>query len=121
MLVETKSRFSQEKRAYYELAPIAKVFHKNDTNRNNQYVKDKWNHVIPLPTYFHGELIRWILLWMRQKSDSRSMTTILKQHADTTFFPNMWEFFKTLCVIPVGSVEAEESFFLWKMDQQLPS
>ena len=65
---------------------------------------------MPLLAYFYRELIRWRSLWMRQKSDSRSRT-ILKQHADYTFFPNMWERFKKFCVITVGSVEAEGSFY----------
>ena len=58
---------------------------------------------------------------IRQKSDSGS-TTILKQHNEYKFFPNMWKpfkifiskylinYFQDTCVITVGSVEAEGSF-----------
>ena len=47
---------------------------------------------------------------MRQKSDSSSVTTIMKQYADTIFLTNMWKLFKRLFAIPIATMEAEESF-----------
>ena len=59
---EMKSRFSQKKRAHYELCgliPEVVVEHDDDKiNELNQCLTEKWSHIMPLPASFHGELIR---------------------------------------------------------------
>ena len=56
---------------------------------------------------------------MREKSDSCSITTILKPHADITFSPNMRKLFRILCAVPTGNMEAEESTFCGKRSHNL--
>ena len=65
---------------------------------------------MPLPAYFHGELIRWRSLCTQQQDDLLLIITILKQHTYAKFFPNTQELCKVLCIIPVGSMEAQRSF-----------
>ena len=53
-----KPRFNQEK---YHLEIIPKVVSESDENKINelnQCLTEKWDAVMPLPTYFHGQLIR---------------------------------------------------------------
>uniref|UniRef100_UPI00358F763F 52 kDa repressor of the inhibitor of the protein kinase-like n=1 Tax=Myxine glutinosa TaxID=7769 RepID=UPI00358F763F len=112
---EMKSRFSQDKRAHYELcALIPEVIVKQSTaevKELGQCLLVKWNHVMPLPSAFQSELQRWMNYWKRQLPISASsVTSLLTFHADATFFPNLRELLKILAVLPVGSVEAERSF-----------
>ncbi|KAG0711383.1 repressor of the inhibitor of the protein kinase [Chionoecetes opilio] len=110
-----KSRFSQDKRAHYELcALIPEVIVKQSTaevKELGQCLLVKWNHVMPLPSAFQSELQRWMNYWKRQLPISASsVTNLLTFHADATFFPNLRELLKILAVLPVGSVEAQRSF-----------
>ena len=38
----------------------------NKINELNQCLTEKWDHVMPLPAYFHGQLILWVSLCMQQ-------------------------------------------------------
>lgn len=112
---EMKSRFSQDKRAHYELcALVPEVIVKKsiaEVKELGQSLLVKWNHVMPLPSAFQSELQRWINYWKRQLPiSSSSVTSLLAFHADATFFPNLRELLEILSVLPLGSVEAERSF-----------
>ena len=113
---ELQCRFSEDKRAHYELcALIPQVI---VTKRMEAVVElgrvlhEKWNHVMPLPSAFDSELLRWMNYWKRQPQPvaSSSVTSILATHADNIFFPNVRELLKILAVLPIGSTEAERSF-----------
>lgn len=88
------------------------VFGKNEVNGANQYLKNKWNQVMSLLAFFPSKLMTWRSRWMLQKSDSRSITAIFKQHAGAKCFSSMWKLLKvhTLCH-SCGNVEAEGSSF----------
>ena len=55
-------------------------------------MKDKWNHVMSLPAYFHIE------------------KAILKKPADNKFFLNMCKLFKMLFAVPVVSMKVDGVF-----------
>ena len=112
---ELKSRFSHEKRAHYELcALLPEVISKKDENAVTSLLnvlKEKWEHILPLPAAFESELFRWSNHWKRQEAmPDESVTSIMASHADGIFFPNIRELLKILAVLPIGSTEAERSF-----------
>ena len=112
---ELKSRFSHEKRAHYELcALVPEVVSKKDENAVTSLLnvlKEKWEHILPLPAAFESELFRWSNHWKRQEAmPDESVASIIASHADGIFFPNIRELLKILAVLPIGSTEAERSF-----------
>lgn len=112
---ELKSRFSHEKRAHYELcALVPEVISKKDENAVTSLLnvlKEKWEHILPLPAAFESELFRWSNHWKRQEAmPDESVASIIASHADGIFFPNIRELLKILAVLPIGSTEAERSF-----------
>ena len=58
---------------------------------------------IILCLYQHTLKVNW---WFIITIDSCSIKTILKQHADVTFFQNTWELSKILYTISIKSMEA---------------
>jgi hypothetical protein len=110
---ELKSRFSEDKRAHYELcALIPEVIVTKTTEAAvelGRVFHGKWSHLIPLPAAFDSELLRWRGYWTLQATPV-SVSTLLAVHADTIFFPNVRELLKILAVLPIGSCEAERSF-----------
>ncbi|PFX17857.1 52 kDa repressor of the inhibitor of the protein kinase [Stylophora pistillata] len=112
---ELKPRFSHEKRAHYELcALVPEVISKKDENAVTSLLnvlKEKWEHILPLPAVFQSQLFRWPNHWKRQKAmRDESVASILASHADGIFFPNIRELLKIPAVLPNGSTEAERSF-----------
>ena len=112
---ELKSRFSHEKRAHYELcALVPEVISKKDENAVTSLLnvlKEKWEHILPLPAAFESELFRWSNHWNRQEAmPDESVTSIMASHAVGIFFPNIRELLKILALLPIGSTEAERSF-----------
>ena len=88
---ELKSRFSHEKRAHYELcALVPEVISKKDENAVTSLLnvlKEKWEHILPLPAAFESELFRWSNHWKRQEAmPDESVTSIIASHADGIFF-----------------------------------
>lgn len=115
IISELKSRFSQEKRAHYELCSLLPtvICKKNDDEITNliQVLKRKWEHLLPLPAAFEIEIFRWVCYCKkREETTDESATSIIANHADEMFFPNIRELFKILAVLPIGSTEAERSF-----------
>ena len=91
---EMKSRFSEEKRAHYELcALIPAVIVKQssaEVEKLGERLLVKWNHVMPLSPAFKSELQRWVNYWKRQLPiTASSVTSLLASHADATFYPNV--------------------------------
>ena len=102
---EIKDRFSKEKRTHYELcAFIPEIILKKLTN--------KWDHLMPISPALEGELLRWKNVWQAHAELGRgiNVTSLLANHADCMFFPNVRELLKVLAVLPLGSTEAERSF-----------
>lgn len=90
---ELKSRFSHEKRAHYELcALVPEVISKKDENAVTSLLnvlKEKWEHILPLPAAFESELFRWSNHWKRQEAmPDESVASIIASHADGIFFPS---------------------------------
>ena len=113
--LELKSRFSHEKRAHYELCVLVpEVISKKDENAVTSLLnvlKEKWEHILPLPAAFESELFRWSNHWNRQEAmPDESVTSIMASHADGIFLPNIRELLKIQAVLPIGSTEAERSF-----------
>jgi len=56
-----------------------------------------------LSSAFKSEVRRWVNYWKRQLPVPKiSVTQLLASHADTPpFYPNVWELFQVLCVLPV--------------------
>ena len=107
--------FSHEKRAHYELcALVAEVISKKDENAVTSLLnvlKEKWEHIVPLPASLESELFRWSNDWKRQEAmPDESAASIIASHADGIFFPSIRELLKILAVLPIGSTEAERSF-----------
>lgn len=76
-----------------------------------EVLKEKWQHILPIPAAFDSELIRWSCHWKRQETvKDESITSIIANHADEIFSPNVHELLKILAVLPVGGTEAERSF-----------
>ena len=114
---ELKSRFSKEKRAHYELCALIPqvITSKSEeaTVEVGQVLHEKWGHLMPLPSSFESELFRWMNHWKRQAVsdyESISVSSLLANHADDIFFPNVRELLKDLAILPMGSTEAERSF-----------
>ena len=112
---EMKSRFGKDKRAHYELCALITevVVDQSDTEVEHiiQVLLEKWTHIMPLPSAFKSEVQRLVNYWKRQIPIAKiSVTQILASHADATFYPNVRELLQVLCVLPIGSVEAERSF-----------
>ena len=77
----------------------------------SQVLLEKWSHIMPLSPAFKSEVRRWVNYWKRQLPVPKiSVTQILASHADATFYPNVRELLQVLCVLRIGSVEAERSF-----------
>ena len=105
---ELKSRLSHEKGAHYELcALVPEVISKKDENAVTSLLKEKWEHILPLPPAFESELFRRSNHWKRP---DESVTSIMASHADGIFFPIIHELLKILAVLPIGSTKAERSF-----------
>ena len=112
---ELKSPYSHEKWAHYELcALVPEAISKKDENAVTSLLnvlKEKWEHILPLPAAFESELFRWSNHWKRQEAmPDESVASIIASHADGIFFPNIRELLKILAVLPIGSTEAERSF-----------
>jgi len=113
---EMKSRFGQDTRAYYELCALIPdvVVNQSDAEVEHlsQVLLEKWSHIMPLSSAFRSEVRRWVNYWKRQLPvvPKISVTQLLASHADATFYPHVRELLQVLCVLPVGSVEAERSF-----------
>ena len=75
---------------------------KHKINVLNQYLKNKWDYVMPPPTYFHGKLIEWRSLCKEQKNDSLSPHIV---KIPENFTQNLM-----LCIFLVGSTMAKKSF-----------
>ena len=108
---ELHDRFSEDKRAHYELcALIPQVIVTKSIEGAMQLGRvlcEKWSHMS-----FDSKLLRWMNYWKQQAAPvaSTSVTTLLATHTDNIFFPNVRELLKILTVLPIGSVEAERSF-----------
>lgn len=112
---EMKCRFSEEKRAHYELCALIPqvIVQKSEKEVADlgQRLQGKWSHVMPLPSAFDSELQRWMNYWKCQIPVSPySVTSLLSSHADALFYPNVRELLTILAVLPIGSTEAERSF-----------
>jgi len=112
---ELKSRFSHEKRGYYELcALVPEVISKKDENAVTSLLnvlKDKWEHILPLPAAFENELFRWSNHWKRQEAmPVESVASIIASRAYGIFLPNIRGLLKILAVLSIGSNEAGRSF-----------
>ena len=51
---------------------------------------------------------------MRQQNDSLSITTIMRQHADVTYYPYIQELLKIPCAILVGS--KRQKFYVYVIE-----
>ena len=93
---------------------MPEVISKKDENAVTSLLnvlKEKWEHILPLPAAFESELFRWSNHWKRQEAmPDESVASIIASHADGIFFPNIRELLKILAVLPIGSTEAERSF-----------
>ena len=69
----------------------------------------KWKHLIPYEDTFYSELFRW-KNHRKGLKEAKSITRLLCEDADPVFFPNVWELFFILAVLPVGRAESERSF-----------
>ena len=96
---ELQSRFSHEKRAHYELcALVPEVISKKDENAVTSLLnvlKEKWEHILPLPAAFESELFRWSNHW-QEAMPYESVASIIASHADGISFPNIHELLKIL-------------------------
>ena len=63
----------------------------------------KWSHVMPLPSAFDSELLRWM-------NYCKGQAVLVTSSSVTMFSPNMSELLKILAVLAIGSTEAERSF-----------
>ena len=74
-----KSRFSLEKRAHYELcALIPDVIRQKDENVVTDLIKvlrEKWQHILPIPASFDSELLRWSHHWKRKETAKKESIT----------------------------------------------
>ena len=91
---ELKSRFSHEKRAHYELcALVPEVISKKDENAVTSLLnvlKEKWEHILPLPAAFESELFRWSNHLKRQEAmpdESALCEPLLIQIIENTLLP----------------------------------
>ena len=93
---------------------MPEVISKNDENTVTSLLnvlKEKWEHIFPLPTAFESQLFRWSNHWKRQEAmPDEFVASIIASHADGNFFPNIRELLKILAVLRIGSTEAERSF-----------
>ena len=93
---------------------MPEVISKKDENAVTSLLnvlKEKWEHILPLPAAFESELFRWSNHWKRQEAmPDESVPSITASHADGIFFSNIRELLKILAVLPIGSTEAERSF-----------
>ena len=74
-------------------------------------VKEKWEHILPLPVAFESELFRWSNHWKRQEAfPDECVASIIASHADSFFLSQIYVLLKILAVLPIGGTEAERSF-----------
>lgn len=110
---EMRCRFSDDKRAHFEHCSLIPevIISKNSevVIETAKILHAKWEYVLPEPSTFESEIVRWMNYWKRQEPLSPSMpvTSILANHANETFFPNVRELLIILVVLPIGSTEAE--------------
>lgn len=117
---ELTSRFSEDKRAHYELcALIPAVIAKKSPESVvalGKTLMGKWSNIMPISSGFDSELFRWYNLCRTNRDAlagvSSSITSMLAEGgiADGIFFPNVRELLVVLAVLPIGSTEAERSF-----------
>lgn len=113
---EIKCRFSEEKRAHYELCALVPEVIIDKTTEEvvnvSQTLLAQWGHLMPISASFNSELIRWYNFWRKlpKQELSQSVTSLLTNKADELFFPNVRELLKILAILPMGSTEAERSF-----------
>ena len=75
------------------------------------FLKEKWEHILPLLAAFESELFRWSNHWKRQEAiPDESVASIIASHADGIFFPNIRKPELLKIVLPIGSTETERSF-----------
>lgn len=77
---EIKCRFSEEKRAHYELcALVPEVITEKTTAvvvNLSQTLLTKWGHLMPISSAFENKLIRWYNFWRKQPKSAISQCDI---------------------------------------------
>ena len=77
----------------------------------HQILDSKWANILPSPTSFRSELLRWKITCENYPSlKEASICHLLETVARKTFFPNVRELLCILAVLPMGSCEAERTF-----------
>ena len=110
ILSELGTRFSDDKRAHFELcALIPEVIREKDVQETCDILRSKWKYLLPAEDNLESELARWKVHCIGI-SGEKSITQLLCQDADPIFFPNIRELLCILVVLPIGSAEAERSF-----------
>ena len=111
---ELQSRFSEEKRAHFELCAlipaVLTVKTSEEISELAKVLQAKWEHLLPVSSALESELFRWKGYCQQKALGDVSVTGLLSSHADNLFFPNIRELLKILAVLPIGSTEAERSF-----------
>ena len=110
ILSEMENRFSEEKRAHFELCSlIPEIIVTKDVEEISTILKTKWRHLLPAEGDLESELARWKTYCSTNLSD-KPISQLLCEDADPIFYPNVRELLSILAVLPVGSSEAERSF-----------
>ena len=105
-----QSRFSEEKRAHFELCAlipaVLTVKTSEEISELAKVLQAKWEHLLPVSSALESELFRWKGYCQQKALGDVSVTGLLSSHADNLFFPNIRELLKILAVLPIGSTEA---------------
>ena len=113
---EIKDRFSKEKRAHYKLCTLMPEIILKKTKKEvvelSQTLTNRWDHLMQISPPLEVGLLRWKNVWQAHAEIGRgiNVTSLLANHADSMFFPNVRELLKVLAVLPLDNTEAERSF-----------
>ena len=87
-----KIHFVKERRSHYGRCrfdpEFATEYDENKKNNANQCLAKKWDHVMLLPAYIRGKVIRWRPVCIQQQINLLSIKIIFKQHVDVRFSLN---------------------------------
>ena len=88
---ELQSRFSEEKRAHFELCALIPatltVKTSEEISELAKVLQAKWEHLLPVSSALESELFRWKGYCQQKALGDVSVTGLLSSHADNLFFP----------------------------------
>lgn len=111
IIMELTNRFDGSKRAHFELFSLIPELAKDmNVEEIQNILYSKWHHILPAPDSLYSELNRWKFACQSNIENPLSITAVLATICDAMLYPNVRELLMILCVLPVGSVQAERSF-----------